>query len=271
MDITAKAWQMFISRLALVNSAARDKILVYLGNHPIRSYDDRQRLIEYAYLTAIKYGEGAAALACAMYDAIAAGSAAAVPAAIPAAMPTVSEVAKAVNGTLKTGNNNIVADSIGRLVKRTGVDTTLINAQRDNAEFAWVPSGDTCAYCLMLAAIGWQKAGKNTLNGEHAKHIHANCDCTYAVRFDSSTRVSGYDPEKYGDIIEDATDGKYGAGDLLLEAGRTSSWSGRNYTGLNMIRRKFYAENADEINAQKRDAYEKRKERESSAAEEIKV
>lgn len=271
MNITAEAWQVFLRKLRTVNNAARDRILVYLRDHPVRTIEDRQRLIEYAYLICSKYGEGAAALACQMYDAVAAGSAAPVAPAVPAAVPSVGEVAKAITGTLKTGNVHIVADSVGRMVKMTGVDTTLRNALRDGAEYAWVPSGDTCAYCLMLAAIGWQKAGKNTLNGGHAEHIHANCDCTYAIRFNSGTRVSGYDPEKYRDIIKEATKGEYDAEDLLEEAGRTSRWEGRNYTGLNMIRRKFYAENAEKINAQKRDNYEKRRERESSAAEETEV
>ena len=40
---------------------------------------------------------------------------------------------------------------------------------------------------------------------------------------------------------------------------------------INTMRREFYAENAEEINAQKRDNYEKRRERESSAAEEINI
>ena len=35
------------------------------------------------------------------------------------------------------------------------------------------------------------------LKGGHAEHIHANCDCEFAVRFDGSTSVAGYDPEKY--------------------------------------------------------------------------
>ena len=59
MDITAEAWQTFIRKLRLVNEAASKKILDYLAAHPIQSYEDRQRLIEYAYLTAAKYGEGA--------------------------------------------------------------------------------------------------------------------------------------------------------------------------------------------------------------------
>ena len=61
MDITAEAWQAFLQRLRTVNNAARDKILVYLRDHPVRTIEDRQTLIEYAYLICSKYGEGAAA------------------------------------------------------------------------------------------------------------------------------------------------------------------------------------------------------------------
>ena len=252
MDITAKAWQTFIAKLALVNNAARTKILVYLAEHPIRSYEDRQRLIEYAYLIATKYGEGAAALACAMYDAIAAGSAAAVPLAVPAATPTIGEVGKAINGTLKTGNMSIVADSIGRQVKMVGVDTTMKNALRDGAEWAWIPRGDTCAFCIMLASNGWQPASKKAIKDGHAEHIHANCDCTYAISFDGPGDVEGYDPDQYLDQYQSA---------------EGSSWQQK----LNSMRRDYYQENKDEINAQKRSAYEKQKERESSAAEETNI
>ena len=81
--------------------------------------------------------------------------------------------------------------------------------------------------------------------------VHANCDCTYAIRFDDS-EVEGYDPRKYEEMYYDA-DGK------------------KPQDRINAMRREFYAQNKDEINAQKRSAYEKRKERESSAAEEINV
>ena len=252
MDITAKAWQIFIAKLRRINEAATEKILAYLTAHPIQSYEDRQKLIEYAYLTAQKYGEGAAALACRMYDEIAAASTVAVPAAVPAAGPSVGEVAKTINGTLKTGNPNIVSEAVGRLVKQTGVDTTMKNALRDGAEWAWIPSGDTCAFCITLASQGWQRASRAALKGGHAEHIHANCDCTYAVRFDKQTDVAGYHPEEYRAMYEGAE-------------GRTPTEK------INAMRREFYAENKDEINAQKRDNYEKRKERESSAAEEIDV
>ena len=252
MDITAEAWQTFIRKLRRVNEAAAQKILGYLTANPVQSYADRQRLIEYAYLVAQKYGEGAAALACQMYDEIAAASGAAVPTALPAATPSVGEVAKTVTGTLKSGNVNIVADSIGRLVKQTGVDTTMKNALRDGAEWAWIPSGDTCAFCITLASRGWQRASRDAIKNGHAEHIHANCDCTYAVRFNKRTNVAGYRPEEYLAMYENAE-------------GSTPTEK------INAMRREFYAENKEEINEQKRSAYEKRQELNSSAAEESRV
>ena len=252
MDITAEAWQTFIRKLRRVNEAAARKILDYLTAYPIESYADRQRLIEYAYAVAAKYGEGAAALACQMYDEIAAASAVPVPSAMPATVPSVGEVAKTINGTLKTGNPNIVSEAVGRLVKQTGVDTTMKNALRDGAEWAWVPSGDTCAFCITLASRGGQRASRDAIKNGHAEHIHANCDCTYAVRFDKKTNVAGYRPEEYLAMYENAD-------------GSTPTEK------INAMRREFYAENAEEINAQKRDNYEKRRERESPAAEETDV
>ena len=85
---------------------------------------------------------------------------------------------------------------VSRLVKQAGADTTLKNAIRDGAEWAWVPHGDTCPFCITLASNGWQPASKKALKGDHAQHIHAHCDCEYAIRFDSSTTVAGYDPDK---------------------------------------------------------------------------
>ena len=91
---------------------------------------------------------------------------------------------------------------------------------------------------------------KRALKNGHAEHIHANCDCTYAVRFDGKTNVGGYNPDKYRRMYYDA-DG-YSPKDKI-----------------NSLRREFYAENKEEINRQKRDAYAKRKELNSSKAEEF--
>ncbi|MBQ1756264.1 MAG: hypothetical protein IIZ96_05930 [Oscillospiraceae bacterium] len=141
---------------------------------------------------------------------------------------------------------------MARLVKMAGVDTTMQNALRDGAEWAWVPHGDTCAFCITLASRGWQRASKKALKGGHAEHIHANCDCTYAVRFDGKSNVAGYYPDDYLEMYESA--------DGLKPKDK-----------INAMRREFYAQNSAEINAQKRDAYEKRQERNSSAAEEADV
>ena len=216
------------------------------------SADERADIIDYAYALATKYGEGTGALASEMYDALAELSGASVPSAVPAPTATYAEVAKAVNGTIKTGNVEIVSSATGRLVKMVGVDTMMQNALRDGAEWAWIPRGDTCAFCITLASRGWQTASKAAIKNGHAEHIHANCDCTYAVRFDHNTDVEGYDPSAYYKMY-------YGDG------------SGSSDDKIRALRRRIYAENADEINAQKRSAYAKMRARESSAAEKLNI
>lgn len=249
--VSATAWKAYISRLSALNKAAADAMLAYIRKY---GYEDIEGMIAYAYGVATKYGEGAAALAAQMYDAVAELSGQVVDVAIPAATPSYQQVAKTVQGVAKQSQNeNMMAGAIGRLVKQTGADTTLQNALRDGAEFAWIPAGDTCAFCITLASRGWQRASRNAIKGGHAEHIHANCDCTYAIRFDSSTNVRGYDPEKYLEMYNDADPG------------------GSPKDKINAMRREFYAENKEEINEQKRSAYEKRKELNSSEAEETDV
>lgn len=253
MTISARQWDEYIRQMRKVNDTAAEIVRKYIVRNGIPgTRDATDALIRYAYSVSTTLGEAAAALAAEMYDAIALASAARVPPAAPAATPTMNEVAKTVVGTMKTGNEEIISAAVGRLVKQTGVDTTMQNALRDGAEWAWIPRGDTCPFCIMLASNGWQRASRKAIKSGHAEHIHANCDCTYAVRFDSFSRVAGYDPDKYFDMFSEAE-------------GRT--WEDK----LNSMRREAYAKNSEEINAQKRSAYEKRKERESSAAEEIDV
>ena len=253
MEISKTSWQRYLSGLRKINDTATAKMLYYIEQFgmPGNQYDLAD-FIWAAFNISTKYGEAAAALAAEMYDAVALASEVSVAAAELAPTPTIAEVAKAVNGTLKTKNPKIVSEAVGRMVKMTGVDTTMQNALRDGAEWAWIPSGDTCAFCIALASRGWQRASKAAIKGGHAEHIHANCDCTYAVRFDKNTDVAGYHPEEYLAMYENAE-------------GRTPK------DKINTMRREFYAENAEEINAQKRDNYEKRRERESSAAEETNV
>nr|DAH52508.1 MAG TPA: minor capsid protein 2 [Caudoviricetes sp.] len=213
----------------------------YLAAHGV---EDAQGIIEYAYAVTTKYGEASAALAAEMYDATAALASVHVPPAVPAETATYQEVADSIKRASSYQNPKTISREAARLVKQAGADTTVQNAARDGAEWAWVPNGDTCAFCLTLASRGWQPASKKALKGNHAQHIHANCDCAYAIRFDSESELRGYDPEKYQEIY-------YGA-------------EGKNSTArINYIRRQNYKANRDEINAQKRAAYAERKAREA--------
>ena len=232
MQITAKTWNEYITRLSRLNQKAGQLMREYIGSHGTESTDDL--MIAYAYGLVTKYGEGSAELACQMYDALAEAANAGVPAAEPAEPADYGEVARMVNAT-KNQNPANLPNGVSRLVKRTGADTTLKNAVRDGAEWAWVPHGDTCPFCITLASNGWQKASSKVLKGGHAEHIHANCDCEFAIRFAHNTTVAGYDPEKYL--------AQYNA------AGRD----------INKMRRVNYAANKERINAQKRAAYAARK------------
>ena len=232
MQISAKTWNEYITRLSRLNQKAGQLMREYIGSHGTESTDDL--MIAYAYGLVTKYGEGSAELACQMYDALAEAANAGVPAAEPAEPADYGEVARMVNAT-KNQNPANLPNGVSRLVKRTGADTTLKNAVRDGAEWAWVPHGDTCPFCITLASNGWQKASSKVLKGGHAEHIHANCDCEFAIRFDHNTTVAGYDPEKYL--------AQYNA------AGRD----------INKMRRVNYAANKERINAQKRAAYAARK------------
>lgn len=254
MRITSKTWDTYIANLRKMSDKAAGLMLERLKDVAFDAleYDERMELIDYAFALVTKYGEGAGALASEMYDALAELSGAAVPAAIPAQTATYAETAKAINGTIKTGNSEIVSAAAGRLVKMAGVDTVMQNALRDGAEWAWIPRRDTCAFCITLASRGWQRASQAAIKDGHAEHIHANCDCTYAVRFDRNTNVEGYDPSAYYRMYQNADGGSPKA-------------------KINAMRREFYAENSDRINAQKRSAYAKMRARESPGAEETNI
>lgn len=217
----------YYARLSKLNEKAGQLMQEYVAAH---GTEDGPALIAYAHALVTKYGEGSAELACQMYDALAEASKANLPAAEPAATAEYGEVARMVNATKRQNPANL-PNGVRRLVKQAGADTTLHNAIRDGAECAWVPHGDTCPFCIMLASNGWQKASAKLLKGGHASHIHANCDCEFAVRFDGSTTVAGYDPEKY------------------LRQYRAAG------SDVNAMRRIDYAAHRERINAQKRAAY----------------
>lgn len=200
MEIPRKAWQNYISKLSKINKKAAQIMTDWIDAN---GYDSIENMIAVANGLTQKYGEASAALACEMYDSIAAASGVAVPPAIPAEVMPEEYVAQAARKTVDQAPTT-VPNVVGRMVKQAGADTMLQNARRDGAQFAWVPSGDTCAFCIVLASRGWQYMSKNALKNGHAEHIHSNCDCEYAIRFSEKDDVAGYDPQKYEEMYRNA-------------------------------------------------------------------
>lgn len=239
MNIPLKVWERYRDTLKKVNKAAFDDMLNFLQQ--IGGYGGHeQEVIEYAYALATQYGEAAAACACEMYDAVAKASGVIVPPAEPATTATYTETAIAVRGTVRNQNNTIPA-TVSRLVKQAGADTTLQNADRDGSQFAWIPSGDSCAFCITLASRGWQTRSKKSLRNGHAEHIHANCDCQYAISFTDGSEYKFYDPKKYEDMYYNADlefwntpDGKPPKGDEHAELNTPKN-------RINAMRRELYA------------------------------
>lgn len=249
MKITKKQWTNYQKRLTAINKKAEQEMLDWItarGGYQAVEFDDA---IAKAYELATKYGEASASLSALMYDATAELSSASVPAATVAETASLGDVSKAIYGASTfSQNDEYIAGVVGRLVKQAGADTTLQNARRDGAQFAWIAQGDTCAFCELLAAAGWQNASSRVIKGDHAEHIHSNCDCIFMVKFDDESSVEGYKPN---------TNLYYQTEGATIEE------------KANTIRRQNYAKNKDEINAQKRITYAKRTEElNSSKAEE---
>lgn len=240
--ITLNEWNKYRLALTRVNKEAGNEFRDYfLKRNGTLEGVTVQEVIDYAYALATKYGEASAEVACQLYEAIAEIEGVRVPDVMPADTPTYGDVAKAINGTLKnTQNTDYLSSVVEQLVKQVGQDTIVNNALRDGAQFAWIPMSDTCAFCLALAANGWQYASEAEVKNGHAEHIHGNCDCTYAIRFNEQTNYEGYNPKIYSRF--------YNAAD-----GKTAK------DKINSMRRQLYAENKEEINKQKREAYALRK------------
>lgn len=234
-----KKYQKAMSGLSAKATSEMSKWIAAQGGYQMIQFEDA---IAYAYALSTKYGEASAALSALMYDTIADLSGAAVPPAVVAETATIGEVSKCIYGASSfSQNDDYISGIVGRLVKQAGADTTLQNAKRDGAEFAWIGTGESCAFCELLSANGWQYASANTIKGRHAEHIHSNCDCQFMIRFDHDTDVAGYNPNP----------------DLYYEVeGNTMEEK------ANTLRRQRYDREKAEINEQKRIAYAKRTETE---------
>ena len=195
MEITSKQYDKFQKLMTQISDKAKSEMLSWIqsnGGYKNIQFEDA---IEVAYALSTKYGEASASLSALMYDTIAEKSGASVPSAEVAPTVSLDEVKKTIYGASSfSQDDEYIAGTVGRMAKQAGADTTLKNAKRDGAEFAWVTSGDSCAYCELLSNFGWQHASAKTIKGDHAEHIHANCQCQFVIRFDKNTTVEGYNP-----------------------------------------------------------------------------
>lgn len=233
--IRRENWNKYTDAIRKLSDKAAEEFYAYA-----KAGHTEQEIIDFAYALINKYSEASAELACEMYEALAEISKVTVPPAEPADPATYDEVARTVKGALsESADAQNAASAAGRLVKRANADTMLKNAVRDGAQWAWVPQGDTCAFCLTLASRGWQSGDPYGDSGNHAPHIHNNCDCNYMVRHSPDVEIEGYDPDA---LLEQ----------YMNAEGETSK------DKINALRRQHYAANKDYINAQKRAAYARR-------------
>lgn len=244
--LSRKSWEKYSGRQAAQREAAAGEMAEFAA----KASGTLTKALAVAVVAreavrlSVKHGRAAAALACVWYDRIAAASGVKVAKAVPS---VVSKPDRLYVLTDKAGRLLDVGDiegfskecgyAVASEVKRSGSRTMMSNARRDGAQFAWIPNGsETCAFCIALASNGWKHAKRSTAMGDHAEHIHPNCECEFAIRFDNDTEVAGYDPAYYEDVYKDAD-------------GRSSK------DKINAIRRDLYAENKEKINAQHRERY----------------
>lgn len=95
----------------------------------------------------------------------------------------------------------IVSGAVDRYVKSPARRTIRINAERDGARYARVPTGsETCAFCLMVAGRGFVYGGKETA-GMFDKY-HNECDCQVVPDWSKDPKVEGYNPDAlYGQYL----------------------------------------------------------------------
>lgn len=88
------------------------------------------------------------------------------------------------------------------------------------AGYARVPVGETCAWCYMLASLGYYYRSEQTALGVDPDHYHPHCDCI-AVPYNAPDQIDGYgdDYEMYFDMYATARDA-YRDGDYSSDMAR---------------------------------------------------
>lgn len=113
-------------------------------------------------------------------------------------------------------NGNITTPVSGEFAKlsantnRRAVEVTVReNARRDPSKpkYAIVPQPGACAFCMMRAAQGFVYPSQASV------HSHGGCGCMPTPTFGKDGSVSGYNPDEYADMWDDAA-AAYDSGNL---------------------------------------------------------
>lgn len=246
MEITKKAWDRYIKLLRKVSDTAADQMKQYILKRQVNTPRGRALAKEVAQALIDKYGAASGTLACQYFEEVAKlEGVKGVDAEMVDPRDYVDDLANKLDYRMNRSEDpDYISQAVEEVIKMIVCHTTLKNCAAYDAEWAWIPQGsETCAFCMTLASNGWQKPSAKVLKGDHAEHIHANCDCQFAIRFTNETKYEGYDPDKY------------------LERYRNAP-GGSSKEKIRAMRRDLYEERKDKINAQKRAAYAARKARE---------
>lgn len=246
MEITKKAWDRYIKLLRKVSDTAADQMKQIILKRQVNTPRGRALAKEVAQALVDKYGAASGALACRYFEEVAKlEGVKGVDAEMVDPRDYVDDLANKLDYRMNRSEDpDYISQAVEEVIKMIVCDTTLKNCAAYDAEWAWIPQGsETCAFCITLASNGWKTPSARILKGQHAEHIHANCDCQFAIRFTNETKYEDYDPDKYLAMYNNAEG--YGS-------------KGK----IQALRRDLYAQRKDKINAQKRAAYAARKARE---------
>ncbi len=246
MEIKKKAWDRYIDLLRKVSDTAANQMSKYIATHKVNTPRGRALANQVAAALVDKYGAASGALACRYFEEVARLEG------VGYVETEIVDPAEYLDDLERefayradrSEDPDYISQAIEIAIKKIVCDTTEQNCIANNAEWAWIPYGaETCAFCMTLASNGWRRPGKKVQKGLNKTHIHANCNCQFAIRLVGDTKYEDYDPDKYLAMYNNA---------------EGSGSKGK----IQALRRDLYAQRKDKINAQKRAAYAARKARE---------
>lgn len=246
MRLDSDAWKVYQQAHSILQGEAKAQLEQFFDSLP---WDEDEGmclrlLCEKAAELAEVYGTADATLSAGFYDDVMQEQGANVP---PAELAEVnrSHVMDDVRKAYEKANTretakSMSASAVSGHVKRAGIETMRSNAVRDHAMWAWVCIGDSCPFCRALGSNSWQQASRSVLAGDHAEHIHDNCDCQFVVKKPGETLdIEGYDPEALAKEYENA-DGK--SAKDRINAMRRADYTPEKAAERNERRRELYAQ-----------------------------